>query len=106
MCSLCAAQAWGLDDQGGTMRFARYVGILVCVLSLGVVAGYSQTTTPSATPSATTNDATGVTTNSAQLSGTLVPGGAGSAAGWFEWGTTTSLGKRTEPQIFSDGSRT
>jgi hypothetical protein len=76
--------------------------MLVCLLSLGVVAGYSQTTTPSAT----TNDATAVTANSAQLNGTLVPGGSGSAAGWFEWGTTTSLGKRTDPQIFSDGSRT
>jgi phosphodiesterase/alkaline phosphatase D-like protein len=39
------------------------------------------------------------------LNGTLVPDGV-SSAGWFEWGTTTSLGKRTDPQIFSDGSAT
>ena len=81
--------------------------MLVCALSLGVLAGYSQTSTGStgSTASATTNDAAAVTPNSATLNGTLVPGGV-SSAGWFEWGTTASFGKRTEPQIFSNGSET
>src|SRR5690349_1167389 len=91
--------------RGGTMKFARSVGMLVWVFSSAVVAGYSQITIPVPTPSVTTNDATGVTSNSAQLNGFLVTGG-GSSAGWFEWGTTTSLGKRTDPKVFSDGSAT
>src|SRR4029077_7614564 len=89
------------------MRFARCLGMFICALSLGVLAGYSQTSTGStgSTASAATNDATAVTPNSATLNGALVPGGV-SSEGWFEGGTTSSLGKRTDPQIFSDGSAT
>ena len=89
------------------MRFARCLGMLICASLLGALAGYSQTNTgsSSSTASATTNDATAVTSNSATLNGALVPGGV-SSAGWFEWGTSSSLGKRTDPQIFSDGSST
>ena len=84
------------------MRFARYIGMLVCFLSLFTVAGYAQ----NSASSATTNDATAITTTAAQLNGVIVPGTTNTVAGWFEWGTTTALGKRTDPQIFSNPAAT
>jgi len=48
---------------------------------------------------ATTGDAGDVTSSSAIVSGMVNPGG--SATGWFEWGTTTALGNRTEAQSLS-----
>src|SRR3954463_5110754 len=85
------------------MKFGRYFAILICALMLGTALGAAQSTNPSTTPSVITSDATSITTSSAQLNGSLVSNG-GSFAGWFLWGTTTSLGQRTDPQIFSDGS--
>src|SRR5438094_6976613 len=66
---------------------------------MGAVAGYSETVTPAVT----TNDATAVTANSAELHA-VINTGAHTVAGWFEWGTTTSLGKRTDAQVFTDGA--
>jgi phosphodiesterase/alkaline phosphatase D-like protein len=52
-----------------------------------------------------TNSASEITTNSALLNGTVNPGVSGTlAAGWFEWGTTTSLGTRTEIRTFTSVS--
>ncbi len=83
------------------MRFTGRLGILIWILLSAVVATYAEANTASIT----TNDPTDVTANSAGLHATLNPGGA-TAAGWFEWGKTTSLGQRTDPQIFSDGTAT
>src|SRR5262249_35226005 len=81
------------------MNFSRTFLIIVSIMLLGAVAGYSET----GTPSITTNDATAVTANSAELHGAINTGG-NAAAGWFEWGTTSSLGKRTDPQVFPVGT--
>ena len=81
------------------MNFSRTFGIIVSIFLLGAVAAYSET----GTPSITTNGATAVTAGSAELHGTINTGG-NAAAGWFEWGTTSSLGKRTDPQVFAVGT--
>ena len=60
---------------------------------------YSQTTSLSVV----TGDASAVTSSSAELHGAVNPGGA-SAAAWFEWGTTTSLGTRTDVHTLAAGS--
>src|SRR6266550_148343 len=89
-------------QEEGTVRFVRPLGLWVSILILGTVAGYSQ----NSASSATTNDATAITTSAAQLNGVIVPGTTSTVAGWFEWGTTTALGKRTDPQIFSNPAAT
>ncbi len=81
------------------MKFAGYAVILLSIFLLGAVPGYSET----GTSTVTTNDATAVTANSAELHGAINTGGH-TVAGWFEWGTTTSLGKRTDAQVFTDGT--
>ncbi len=81
------------------MHFSRTFGIILSIFLLGAVAGYSET----GTPSITTNDATAVAASSAELHGTINTGG-NAGAGWFEWGTTSSLGKRTDPQVFAVGT--
>src|SRR3989441_11269050 len=81
------------------MNFSRTFGIIVSIFLLGAVAAYSET----GTPSITTNGATAVPAGSAELHGTINAGG-NAAAGWFEWGTTSSLGKRTDPQVFAVGT--
>ena len=81
------------------MKQAGRFGILITVLVLGAVAGFSEGTSPSVA----TNDSTAVTSNSAELHGTINPAG-GATAGWFEWGTTSALGKRTDAQIFPEGT--
>src|SRR5213593_127170 len=81
------------------MHFSRTFGIILSIFLLGAVAGYSET----GTPSITTNDATAVTASSAELHGAINTGG-NAGAGWFEWGTTSSLGKRTDPQVFAVGT--
>src|SRR5437870_3941155 len=81
------------------MNFSRTFGIIVSIFLLGAVAAYSET----GTPSITTNGATAVTAGSAELHGTINTGG-NAATGWFEWGTTSSLGKRTDPQVFAVGT--
>ncbi len=47
-----------------------------------------------------TNDASGVEATAAVLNGTIL-GGSNTFAGWFEWGTTTSLGQKTDAKLFS-----
>jgi hypothetical protein len=64
---------------------------------------YSQTITPSF--SVTTTDATAITASPAELHGTINPGG-GSSAAWFEWGTTSSFGNRSETRLVGDGTAT
>ena len=81
------------------MKFAGRPAILLSIFLLGAVAGYSET----GTPTITTNEATAVTASSAELHGTINTGGK-SVGGWFEWGTTSSLGKRTDSQVFADGT--
>lgn len=69
------------------------------------------TTTGASTPATTaslnvtTGEATTITSNSAMLNGTINPGGSAAAA-WFDWGTTTALGSRTEVQTFGDVTET
>ena len=81
------------------MRYAGRLGILLSVLLFGVVAGYSEDTNPFIA----TNDATGITFNSADLHGTTNPAGSPTAA-WFEWGKTTSFGSRTDAETFAAGT--
>src|SRR5262249_26101764 len=49
--------------------------------------------------------ATAITASSAELHGNINPGG-NTAAAWFEWGTTTSFGNRTETGLVGDGTIT
>src|SRR5207249_10636222 len=66
--------------------------ILLDILTFIASVAYSQTTT---TFSVATTEATAITAGSAELHGSINPGGS-SAAAWFDWGTTTSLGNRTD----------
>jgi len=69
------------------------------------------TTTGESTPATsaplnvTTAEATTITSKSAVLNGTILTGGSPATA-WFDWGTTTALGSRTELQTFGDATRT
>ena len=82
----------------GTGRL-KHRALLAQILIFGAVFAYSQST-----PIAVlTNDAGSVTSSSAVLNGTINPGGL-VAAGWFEWGTTTSLGTRSDVQMFQDST--
>src|SRR5438477_12756006 len=82
----------------GTGRL-KLRALLAQILIFGAVFAYSQST-----PIAVlTNDAGSVTSSSAVLNGTINPGGL-VAAGWFEWGTTTSLGTRSDVQMFQDST--
>jgi hypothetical protein len=106
------------------MKFARSLGMLIWVLSLGVLGGYSQTSTgssstasatavpatfslkdaPAAAPlTVTTTDATAVTSTSATLNGKITAGGTAFGA-WFDYGTTSALGARTDVQTFPDST--
>lgn len=69
------------------------------ILILGAGFAYAQTTATSVV----TTEAVSITANSAVLNGTIIPGGT-TAAAWFEWGTTTALGTRTETQLVGDGT--
>src|SRR2546425_2068511 len=71
------------------------------VFLVGTVVAYSE----GSSPSVATNDATDVTTTSAVLHGTM-NSGDNSAAVWFEWGTTTALGARTDAQVYPAGKST
>src|SRR5262245_29079555 len=77
--------------------------VLLDLLTFVASVAYSQTTTLSF--SVTTTDATAITASSAELHGTVNPGG-GSSAAWFEWGTTSSFGNRTETRLVVDGTTT
>src|SRR5438552_14209597 len=81
------------------MKLSGRLGILVTLLLLGTAAAFSE----GSGPSIATNDAMAVSANSAELHGTINPAG-GATAGWFEWGTTSALGKRTDAQIFPEGT--
>jgi len=75
--------------------------VLLDLLTFIASVAYSQTTTPAF--SVTTTDATAITASSAELHGTINPGG-GSSAAWFEWGTTSSFGNRSETRFIGDGT--
>jgi len=93
----------------------------VSIFLLGTVAAYSETGTPSITNGdiktfttagdaapatnvvAITGDATAVTSSGATLNGSINPGG-GSLSVWFDWGTSTALGHRTEVQTIPSGT--
>lgn len=81
-----------------TGRF-RTLRSLVLLFLMNAVASYSQT----GTPAVTTNNASSITSNAAALSGTIDPGGS-AVAGWFEWGTSNSLGTRSAIQTFAAGT--
>src|SRR5207253_1451020 len=91
----------GWSEEGVAVRYAGRLGLLLSVLLLGAVAGYSEDTNPFIA----TNDATGITFNSADLHGTTNPAGSPTAA-WFEWGKTTSFGNRTDAETFAAGTTT
>jgi phosphodiesterase/alkaline phosphatase D-like protein len=80
------------------MRLAGSVGRFLSLLLIGVAAGYSQT----GSLSVATNSATSITSNSAVLNGAFTPG-ANSVGVWFEWGTTSSVGTKTTPQVVPGG---
>lgn len=73
----------------------------LAVLIFAASTAYPQTTTTTA--SVATTEATAITSTSAELHGTINPAGS-TAAGWFEWGTTTSLGNRTDTQLVGEGT--
>src|SRR5262245_20705776 len=81
------------------MNFSRIFGIILSIFLLEAVAAYSEI----GAPSVATNDVMALTAGSAELHGTINTGG-NAAAGWFEWVTTSSLGKRTDPQVFPVGT--
>jgi hypothetical protein len=86
-----------------TGRFKlRYFKYLIFLDIFTFIAGlaYAETTTLF---SVTTTDATAITASSAELHGTINPGGSPAAA-WFEWGATTSFGNRTETRLAGDGT--
>src|SRR5437899_7114640 len=83
------------------VRYAGRLAILMSVFLVGTVVAYSE----GSSPSVATNDATDVTTTSAVLHGTM-NSGDNSAAVWFEWGTTTALGARTDAQVYPAGKST
>jgi hypothetical protein len=82
------------------LRTGRFIifALIIQVL-IGALVAYGQNTTVSLT----TNDATSITSNSAVLNGGISTTGV-FAAVWFEWGTTTSLGNRSDVQILSSTS--
>ena len=71
----------------------------------GLVYGSDQsfTTASLLPPQVSTLPATGVTTNSATLNGTVNPNGWPTAA-WFEWGNTTSYGNLTAATALGSGT--
>jgi hypothetical protein len=79
---------------GRFIIFALVAQVLICSL-----AAYGQETTVSLT----TNDATSITSNSVVLNGSISTTGV-FAAVWFEWGTTTSLGNKSDVRILSSTS--
>ncbi len=81
--------------QTGCSRIALLAFLLIFARGIA----YSETTTISVA----TSDATSVTTSSAELHGLINPGGSAAAA-WFEWGTTASLGARSDVQTFPAGT--
>jgi phosphodiesterase/alkaline phosphatase D-like protein len=85
----------------GDVTFAGRAGLVLSLVLLLAVTGFSQTSSPSIQ----TNDATNVANNSAVLNGTLNPG-SNSVGVWFEYGTTTSFGTRTTPQVFPGSKST
>src|SRR5205814_4451591 len=62
------------------------------------------TTTSTEGPSIGTNEATAVTSNSAELHGVVNPLGTVSANVWFEWGNTTPLANQTSSQSAGSGT--
>jgi hypothetical protein len=82
------------------LRTGRFIIFsLIAQVLIGALAAYGQTTTVSLT----TNDATSITSNSAVLNGSITTTGV-FAAVWFEWGTSTSLGNRSDVQMLSSTS--
>jgi hypothetical protein len=75
----------------GRLRPVKYL-VLLDILTFIATLAYAETT--NATFSLATTEATAITASSAELHGVINPGGM-SAAAWFEWGTTASLGNRT-----------
>lgn len=54
-------------------------------------------------PDVVTNDATAIIENSALLNASVTPNGP-NTTGWFEWGTSPSLGTQTIPETIGSGS--
>ena len=77
------------------------IALLSFLLTLVTGIAYSQTSGLSVG----TSEATAVSATSAELHGTINPGGSPAAA-WFEWGATTALGTRTDAQTFIDATST
>ena len=72
--------------------------ILLTILGLFFLTGQSVFATTSVLPTAITNEASGVGIDSATLHGFFISGTTSSVIYWFEYGTTTSLGKATTPK--------
>ena len=75
------------------------IALLSFLLTLVTGIAYSQTSGLSVG----TSEATAVSATSAELHGTINPGGSPAAA-WFEWGATTALGTRMDAQMFIDAT--
>src|SRR6266850_1527579 len=74
---------------------SRILLFLYIFISLVAGIGYAETSANVAT-----NDANEVTSTSVVLRGTITPAGSIFGA-WFEYGTTNSLGTRTDVQTFA-----
>ena len=69
----------------------------------GLVYGSDQSFTTLVPPQVSTLPATGVSTNSATLNGTVNPNGWPTTA-WFQWGTTTNYGNLTSVTALGSGT--
>ena len=91
--------------QSHTTYYFRAVGYGLGGTAPGEVRSFTTTseTTSTSAPSVATNEASAVTSNSAELRGIVNPGG-GTTSVWFEWGTTTSVPNQTNPQTAGNAS--
>ena len=72
--------------------------------AVGDAKTFTTSDAPAALPlTVTTTDATSITSNSATLNGKITSGGTPLGA-WFEYGTTTALGTRTDVQTYPDST--
>jgi hypothetical protein len=73
--------------------------------AVGDIKTFTTSDAPAAAPLVvTTLDATGTTSTASTLNGTITGGGGSVYAAWFEYGTTSSLGTRTNAQTFPNST--
>jgi hypothetical protein len=87
---------------GGAVRKTGclHIAVLALFMALATVNSYSETNTNF---SVVTTEATAITLNSAELPWVVSP--AGSETGvWFEWGTSNTLGSRSDVNMIAPGT--